>query len=188
MKKIRIILIVLAALFATGCAEENKPTNIIRDDVLVSSFYYMGCSDDFDSTGTIWLGKNQSVSGTYPNVIIHNLSCNSDTRITIDFYDNGFNGHYKFFLINEQNPSYSNIIYSGTTASYRFSFNHDMLYERGTYFGIARVTALNLVTREYYYYDFDIRAFDNSINSKEEAAVSIYEVRTAPKLKVSSEK
>lgn len=46
-----------------------------------------------------------------------------------------------------------------------------MLYERGTYFGTARVTALNLETREYYYYDFDIRAFDNSVNSKEEAAV-----------------
>lgn len=171
MKKISVILIGLAALFITGCAEESTPKDITREDILVSSFKHMGCSDDFDSKGTIWLGKNQSVSDTYPNVIIHNLSCNSDTRVTVDFYDNGFKDHYKFFLINEQNPSYKNIIYRGTSSSYRFSFNHDMLYERGTYFGTARVTALNLETREYYYYDFDIRAFDNSVNSKEEAAV-----------------
>lgn len=180
MKKISVLLVGLAALFTAGCADEIMPKNITRDDVLVTSFGDMGCSNNFESTGTILLGKNQSVSGNYPNAIVYDFSCSSDTRIIIEFFDNGYSGHYKFFLINGQNPGYKNIIYRGTTSSYRFSFNHDMLYERGTYFGIAKVTAINLETREYYYYDFDIKAFD-SINSKEKAAVNKFEERIIPK-------
>lgn len=184
MRKISVLLIGLVALFATGCAEES--TTITSDDIPVSSFYNMGCNDNFDYT--IELGKNDSVSGTFPNMQIYDLSCSSDTSVTIEFYDDPIaDGHYKYFLVNGMNPSYSNIIYRGETGSYAFSFNRNIPYEYRTYYGIARVTALNLETREYYTHDFSIRAYENSINSKEEIAISKFEARKAPELPAKSE-
>lgn len=183
MRKISVLLIGLVALFATGCAEES--TTITSDDIPVSSFYNMGCNDNFDYT--IELGKNPSVSGTFPNAITYDLSCNSDTYVTIEFYDNGWDGHYRYFLVNGENPSYADTIYRGGTGTYIFQYNNNMPYERGTYYGLARVTAINLETREYYTHDYDIRAYENSINSKEEIAVSKFEARKAPELPAKSE-
>lgn len=184
MKKL-VLLIGLVSLFATGCADGD--TEITSDDILVSSFYSMGCSDNFDPSGRIWLGKNPSSYGSYPNASAYDLSCNSDTYVTVDFYDNGYEGHYKYFLVNGVNPTYSETIYRGGTGTYTFQFNNNLPYEYGTYYGIARVTALNLETREYYYYDFDIRGVENDINSKE-PAVSKFEARIAPKLSGNAEK
>lgn len=145
----------------------------------------MGCNDNFDYI--IELGKNPSVSGTYPNAITYDLSCNSDTYVTVEFYDNGWQGHYKYFLVNGANPSYSDTIYRNGTGTYIFQYNNSIVSDYGTYYGIARVTALNLETREYYTHDYDIRAYENDPYGKEKAALSNFEARVAPKLPAKSE-
>lgn len=181
MKKISVLLIGIAALFITGCAED---TSISSDDIYVSTFYSMGCNDNFLTP--IMLGKNPSVSGTYPNALVYDLSCNSDTYVTVEFFDFNNPGHYLYFLVNGENPSYSNTISMGGTHSYTFQFNTSLPYGYGNYDATVRITALNLETRKWTYRDYMIYAVENDINSKE-IAVSKFEGRVAPKLNVTAE-
>lgn len=179
MKKLSILFVSLFALLVSGCAEDD--TTITSSDIRVYSFASMGCNDNFYGTTSIELGKNPSVSGTYPNAAIYDLSCAYDTYVTVDFYDNGYSGHYKYFLVNGANPSYSDTIVRGGTGSYTFTFNTGIPSEYGSYYGLARVTALNLETREYYTYDYAISALENSPASKEVIAKSMFSARLAPK-------
>lgn len=63
-----VILMGLAALLATGCAEES--IDIARNDIYVTSFYNMGWSHTF---GNMNLGINNSVSGQYFNEIMDSV-------------------------------------------------------------------------------------------------------------------
>lgn len=188
MRKISILLIGLVALFATGCAEES--TDVKSDDIYVTSFYDMGCGDSF---GNINLGKNNSVTGQYPNEQMVQLRCNSDVSVRIDFYDEDpeyYPGHHRYFLVNNTPVTYSNIIYVDSTgeSSGVYTFTTDQSIEqRGTYYGKYTVTALNLETRKYTVQEYRITAFENSSWSKEEAAVSKFEARKAPELPAKSE-
>lgn len=179
MKKISVLLIGVVAFFITGCAED---TTISSDDIYVSSFYDMGCNDNFESL--IMLGKNPSVSGTYPNAIVYDLSCNSDTHVTVEIFDFNYAGHYAYFLVNGANPSYSNTISRGGTHSYTFQFNTNLPYEYGNYDALVRITALNLETRKWTYREPIIYGLENDINSRSVAAKSMFESRIAPKMSV----
>lgn len=191
MKKISILLLGVAALFATGCAEDTSitdDTTITSDDIYVSSFYDMGCSHTFANLN---LGKNNSVTGQYPNEIVAQLNCNSNVSVRIDFYDSmlDYPGHYRYFLVNNTPITYQDIIYTNSIgeSSGIYTFTTDQsIYEYGTYFGKYTVTALNLDTRKYTIQEYRISAFENSSWSKE-AALSNFEARVAPKLPAKSE-
>lgn len=187
MRKISVLLIGLVALFATGCAEES--TDIKSDDIYVTSFYDMGCGDSF---GNINLGKNNSVTGQYPNEQMVQLRCNSDVSVRIDFYDSMYDypGHYRYFLVNNTHTTYQDTIYTNSLgeSSGVYTFTTDpSISQYGTYYGKYTVTALNLETRKYTVQEYRITAFENSSWSKEEAAVSKFEARKAPELPAKSE-
>lgn len=188
MRKISILLIGLVALFATGCAEES--TDVKSDDIYVTSFYDMGCGDSF---GNINLGKNNSVTGQYPNEKMVQLRCNSDVSVRIDFYDEDpvyYPGHHRYFLVNNTHTTYQDTIYTNSfgESSGVYTFTTDPSIEKyGTYYGKYTVTALNLETRKYTVQEYRITAFENSSWSKEEAAVSKFEARKAPELPAKSE-
>lgn len=187
MRKISILLIGLVALFATGCAEES--TDVKSDDIYVTSFYDMGCGDSF---GNINLGKNNSVTGQYPNEQMVQLRCNSDVSVRIDFYDEDprlHPGHHRYFLVNNTPVTYYETIYVDSTgeSSGVYTFTTDPSIEQyGTYYGKYTVTALNLETRKYTVQEYRITAFENGPYSKE-AAVSKFEARKAPELPAKSE-
>lgn len=187
MRKISVLLISLIALFVTGCADEG--TEITSSDIYVSTFTDMGCSSTF---GNYELGKNNSVSGTYPNEAVAQLRCNSDVSAKIDFYDYDsvlYPGHYAYFLVNNTPRTYTDTIYMDLTGEssgiYTFT-TATSLDTYGSYYGKYTVTALNLETRRYTVQEYTIYAYENSIWSKE-AAVSKFEARTAPKLPVSAD-
>lgn len=188
MRKISVLLIGLVALFATGCAEES--TDVKSDDIYVTSFYDMGCSHTFSNFN---LGKNNSVTGQYPNEIMAQLNCNSDVSVRIDFYDEDpvyYPGHHRYFLVNNTHTTYQDTIYTNSfgESSGVYTFTTDQSIEqRGTYYGKYTVTALNLETRKYTVQEYRITAFENSSWSKEEAAVSKFEARKAPELPAKSE-
>lgn len=188
MRKISVLLIGLVALFATGCAEES--TDVKSDDIYVTSFYDMGCSHTFSNFN---LGKNNSVTGQYPNEIMAQLNCNSDVSVRIDFYDEDprhHPGHHRYFLVNNTPVTYYETIYVDSTgeSSGVYTFTTDPSIEQyGTYYGKYTVTALNLETRKYTVQEYRITAFENSSWSKEEAAVSKFEARKAPELPAKSE-
>lgn len=187
MRKISVLLIGLVALFATGCAEES--TDIKSDDIYVTSFNDMGCTNTFDNFN---LGKNNSVTGQYPNEIMAQLRCNSDVSVRIDFYDEDpvyYPGHHRYFLVNNTPVTYSETIYVDSTgeSSGVYTFTTDPSIEQyGTYYGKYIVTALNLETRKYTVQEYRITAFENGPYSKE-AAVSKFEARKAPELPAKSE-
>lgn len=174
MKKLSILFASLFTLLASGCAEDDK---------YVSSFEAMGCSSSFND---IVLGRNISISGTYPNEVVVQLNCNSDTRVTINFYDNNYPGHHRYFLVNNIPVTYSNIIYTDyagiSSGSYRFTT--DAVYDNipGDIYGIYEVEAYNLETGEYTVRQYLITAYENSILSKNQAAVSNLKARPAPLL------
>lgn len=174
MKKLSILFASLFTLLASGCAEDDK---------YVSSFEAMGCSSSF---GDIVLGRNISISGTYPNEVVVQLNCNSNTQVTINFYDNGYPGHYRYFLVNNTPVTYVNTIYrnySGT-ATGSYTFTTDPLYNStyDSFYGIYEVEAYNLETGEYTVRQYLITAYENSILSKNQAAVSNLKARPAPLL------
>lgn len=187
MKKISVLLISLIALFATGCADGG--TEVTSSDIYVSRFTDMGCSSTFTD---LELGKNSSITGTYPNELVAQLRCNSDVSVRIDFYDYDprlYPGHYAYFLVNNTPRTYSDTIYVDFTgeSSGTYTFTTDQsLYTDDSYYGKYIVTALNLETRRYTVQEYSIYAYENSIWSKE-AAVSKFEARTAPKLPVSAD-
>lgn len=187
MRKISVLLIGLVALFATGCAEES--TDIKSDDIYVTSFNDMGCTNTFDNFN---LGKNNSVTGQYHNEIMAQLRCNSDVSVRIDFYDEDpvyYPGHHRYFLVNNTPVTYSETIYVDSTgeSSGEYTFTTDPSIEQyGTYYGKYTVTALNLETRKYTVQEYRITAFENGPYSKE-AAVSKFEARKAPELPAKSE-
>ena len=87
MKKLYILFISAMVILSSGCAQEEQ----------VSTFYEMGCGSSFSD---IFLTKGTTVSNTYPLEVKMGLNCNDNVSITIKFYDNGYNGHYKYFLVN----------------------------------------------------------------------------------------
>lgn len=187
MKKISVLLISLIALFATGCADEG--TEVTSSDIYVSRFTDMGCSSTFTD---LELGKNSSITGTYPNELVAQLRCNSDVSVRIDFYDYdsvSYPGHYAYFLVNNTPVTYTDTIYTDLTgeSSGTYTFTTDSSLDTyGSYYGKYTVTALNLETRRYTVQEYSIYAYENSIWSKE-AAVSKFEARTAPKLPVNTD-
>ena len=149
----------------------------------------MGCSSTFASLD---LGKNVSISGTYPNEARTEVRCNSYVSVRIDFYDYysvSYPGHYAYFLVNNTPVSYTDTIYTDLTgeSSGTYTFTTDQSLDTyGSYYGKYTVTALNLETRRYTVQEYSIYAYENSIYSKE-AAVSKFAARTAPKLPVNTD-
>lgn len=178
MKKF-FLFFILSAVLVTGCSDD-KPSRVY-------SLYDVGCSHTFSN---LELGKNLSVSGTYPNEIAANLKCNSDVYVTIDFYDSSIPGHYRYFLVNGYDTTYSETLYkdyiTGTSSGY-FTFTTDSYLETsGAYYGLYRVTVQNLETGEYASEDFSIAAYDNGPYSKAEPAISKLDARFAPEIQVNT--
>lgn len=160
MRKLNVIFIILFALLMAGCAEEKR----------VDSFEAMGCSSSFRD---IYLSKDSSRVMIYPIEAVLEINCNSDTSVTIDFYDNNYPGHYKYFLVNGYSTTYSETIYRGYTGissdSYRFTTDTSLLQD-GAYYGIYEVRATNLENGKYTIKQYRIEAYDyHSINNKEPA-------------------
>lgn len=172
MKKIYILFMSAVIILLTGCATEEK----------VATFYEMGCGSSFSD---IFLTKGTTVSETYPLEIIMGLNCSDNSSVSIKFYDNGHNGHYKYFLVNGKANSYSENIYIDyegiASGSYVFTTD-DTLYTPGTYYGIYEVNAKNLDTLEYTIQKFRIEAYDYHLSGKNEPAVSSYKAKPVPKV------
>lgn len=172
MKKLYILFISAMVILVAGCAQEEQ----------VSTFYEMGCGSSFSD---IFLTKGTTVSNTYPLEVKMGLNCNDNVSVLIKFYDNGYNGHYKYFLVNGKANSYSDTIhtdYEGIgTGLYSFTTD-DNLYTPGTYYGIYEVNAKNLDTLEYTIQKFRIEAYDYHISSNKEPAVSSYKAKPVPKV------
>lgn len=177
MKKF-FLFFILSAVLVTGCSDD-KPSRVY-------SLYDVGCSHTFSN---LELGKNPSVSGIYENAIITQLNCNSDVYVTIDFYDSYYSGHYKYFLVNGYNPTYSETLYRDFlgVSSGAYTFTTDStIYEYGDYYGLYRVTVQNLETGEYASEDFSIAAYENGPYSKAEPAISKLDARFAPEIQVNT--
>lgn len=172
MKKLYILFMSAVIILLAGCAQEEQ----------VSTFYEMGCGSSFSD---IFLTKGTTVSNTYPLEVKMGLNCNDNVSITIKFYDNGYNGHYKYFLVNGKANSYSDTIYTDyegiSTGLYSFTTD-DTLYTPGTYYGIYEVKAKNLDTLEYTIQKFRIEAYDYHTSSSKEPAVSSYQAKPVPKV------
>lgn len=170
MRKLNVIFIILFALLMAGCAEEER----------VDSFEAMGCSSSF---GDIYLSKPSSQVMIYPIEAVLEINCNSDTSVTIDFYDNNYPGHYKYFLVNGYSTTYSETIYRGYTGissgSYRFTTDTSLLQD-GAYYGIYEVRATNLENGKYTIKQYRIEAYDVTTYGKMEPAVSNFKARPAP--------
>ena len=174
MKKFNLLLISAIILLLYGCAFEER----------VDTFYEMGCSSSFSD---IFLTKGTNVSTTYPLQVVLGLNCNEDVSVTIKFYDNGYPGHYKYFLVNGVSKNYTDTIYADYTGvssgSYTFTTD-DSIYQQGTYYGLYEVTAKNHETGDYTVQKYRIEAYDyHNINGKEPAE-SNFEANPAPKLDV----
>lgn len=141
----------------------------------------MGCTGSFDN---LELGKNNSVTGTYPNEIATQLNCNSNVIVTVNFYDNGYDGHYRYFLVNGYPETYSTtlLVDNTGTSSGVFTFSTDKSISiSGSYYGSYEVTALNLDTRRYTVQQYTIAAYENGPYSKI-PAVSTFKAKPTPKL------
>ena len=97
MKKFNLLFISAIILLLYGCAFEER----------VDTFYEMGCSSSFSD---IFLTKGTNVSTTYPLKVVMGINCNEDVAVTINFYDNGYPGHYRYFLVNGVSKSYKETI------------------------------------------------------------------------------
>lgn len=183
MKKLNVLLAGLFVLLTAGCAdwfEEDK--KVVVEDVYVTSLYDMGCSGNFNN---IQLGKNNSVSGTFPNEQAIELRCNADVYVTVNFYDYTYPGHYRYFTVNGYPETYSTTLYSnGIESSGIFTFSTDRsIQTSGSYYGKYEITALNLETRRYTVQQYLITAYENDPYGKEvPAAVSTFKAKPAPVL------
>lgn len=179
MKKF-LLFIVLSAVMITGCSDDRPDR--------VYSFYDVGCSHTFSN---LILGKNNSVSGTYENAILTQLNCNSDVHVRIDFYDSSIPGHYRYFLVNGYDTTYSETLYTNFLtgiSSGNFTFSTDSTIDTyGSYYGIYRVTVQNLETNEYASQDFSITAYENGPYSKTEPAISNFDARFAPVIEANAD-
>ena len=142
----------------------------------------MGCSSSFSD---IFLTKGTDVSTTYPLKVVMGINCNEDVAVTINFYDNGHPGHYRYFLVNGVSKSYKETIYTDYTGvssgSYTFTTD-DSICQQGTYYGLYEVTAKNLETGDYTVQEYRIEAYDyHNINGKEPAE-SNFDANPAQKL------
>lgn len=172
MKKIGLFFVSLFVLLASGCAGTDY----------VETFYDMGCSSSF---GDIVLSKGTDVSTTYPLEVVTQINCNADVSVTINFYDDYYPGHYKYFLVNGYSTYYGQTIYTETTdySNGRFIFTtDDSLYEQGSYYGIYEVTAVNLETDEYTIHQYKIQAHDEPTLGKIEPAAGNFKARPAPQI------
>lgn len=151
MKKFNLLFISAIILLLYGCAFEER----------VDTFYEMGCSSSFSD---IFLTKGTNVSTTYPLQVVLGLNCNEDVSVTIKFYDNGYPGHYKYFLVNGIDTVFKEVYY--TTDSLKFLFVVDPVYENlsGTFYGTYRVTAINQDSGLYTSFDYNITAYDGRQN------------------------
>lgn len=160
MRKFSLLYISLMILLLSGCAVDSR----------VNTFYEIGCSSSFSD---IFLTKGTNTSTTYPLKVIMGLNCNEDVSVTIKFYDNGYPGHYKYFLVDGVSGSYEDKIYttsSGISSGLYTFTTDDTLYTKGAYYGIYEVKAKNLETDDYTIQQYRIEAYDyHSINNKEPA-------------------
>lgn len=172
MKKFNLLLISVIILLLSGCAFEDE----------VGSFYDMGCSSSFSD---IFLTKGTNVSTTYPLKVVMGINCNEDVAVTINFYDNGYSGHYRYFLVNGVSKSYKETIYTDYTGVssgvYTFTTD-DYIYQKGTYYGLYEVTAKNLETGDYTVQQYRIEAYDYHLMNSKEPAESNFEANPAQKL------
>ena len=181
------LFIISIFLLTAGCADWfEKDKKVVIEDVYVPSLYDMGCSGFFSN---IELGKNNSVSGTFPNEKAIELRCNSDVYVTVDFYDFTHPGHYRYFTVNNTPVTYNTTLYSnGYESSGMFTFSTDRSIQTyGTYYGKYEIMALNLETRRYTVQQYLITAYENGPYSKEVPAVSTFKAKPAPVLDKNTE-
>lgn len=59
---------------------------------------FSSSSSSSSSFSDIFLTKSVDVSTIYLLQVVLGLNCNEDVSVSINFYDNGYEGHYKYFF------------------------------------------------------------------------------------------
>lgn len=168
-KLVLFLVVAVTGLLTFGCAEEEK-------EVYVPSFEAMGCSASFEDTN---LYINPSITGG-TNMAIYQMNCNSQTGVSVEFFDDITAGHRYNFLVNGQNEAY--VVGLNPYEPHEFAFTARDITGSYVYYGKYRVVALNMETNEYTYKDYYITARDNSIYGKKDAqsAPAKGELKTMP--------
>lgn len=168
-KLVLFLVVAVTGLLTFGCAEEEK-------EVYVPSFEAMGCSASFVDTN---LYINPSITGG-TNKAIYQMNCNSQTGVSVEFFDDITAGHRYNFLVNGQNEAY--VVGLNPYEPHEFAFTARDITGSTVYYGKYRVVALNMETNEYTYKDYYITARDNSIYGKKDAqsAPAKGELKTMP--------
>lgn len=168
-KLVLFLVVALTGLLTFGCAEEEK-------EVYVPSFEAMGCSASFADTD---LYINPSITGG-TNMAIYYMNCNSQTGVSVEFFDDTIGGHRYNFFVNGQNDAY--VVGLNPHEAHEFAFTARDITGSNIYRGKYRVVALNMETNEYTYKDYYITAIYNSIYSKKDiqAAPAKGELKTMP--------
>ena len=154
-KLVLFLTVALTGLLTFGCAEEEK-------EVYVPTFEAMGCSATFAYTN---LYINPSITGG-TNMAIYQMNCNSQTGVSVEFFDDTIGGHRYNFLVNGQNDAY--VVGLNPYEAHEFAFTARDITGSTVYYGKYRVVALNMETNEYTYKDYYITARDNSIIGKKD--------------------
>ena len=168
-KLVLFLVVAVTGLLTFGCAEEEK-------EVYVPSFEAMGCSASFVDTN---LYINPSITGG-TNMAIYQMKCNSQTGVSVEFFDDTIGGHRYNFLVNRQNDAY--VVGLNPYEAHEFAFTARDITGSYVYRGKYRVVALNMETNEYTYKDYYITARNNSIYGKKDiqAAPAKGELKTMP--------
>lgn len=168
-KLVLFLVVAVTGLLTFGCAEEEK-------EVYVPSFEAMGCSASFADTN---LYINPSITGG-TNMAIYQMNCNSQTGVSVEFFDDITSGHRYNFLVNGQNDAY--VVGLNPYEAHEFAFTARDITGSYVYYGKYRVVALNMETNEYTYKDYYITARNNSIYGKKDiqAAPAKGELKTMP--------
>lgn len=168
-KLVLFLVVAVTGLLTFGCAEEEK-------EEYVPSFEAMGCSASFVDTN---LYINPSNTGG-TNMAIYKMNCNSQTGVSVEFFDDTIGGHRYNFLVNGQNEAY--VVGLNPYEVHEFAFTARDITGSYFYRGKYRVVALNMETNEYTYKDYYITARNNSIYGKKDiqAAPAKGELKTMP--------
>ena len=168
-KLVLFLVVAVTGLLTFGCAEEEK-------EVYVPSFEAMGCSASFADTD---LYINPSITGG-TNMAIYQMNCNSQTGVSVEFFDDTIGGDREAFFVNGQNEAY--VVGLNPYEEHKFTFTAKDIRGAFMYCGKYRVVALNMETNEYTYKDYYITAKNNSIIGKKDiqAAPAKGELKTMP--------
>ena len=169
-KLVLFLVVAVTGLLTFGCAEEEK-------EVYVPSFEAMGCSATFADTN---LNINPDISGGSTHMAIYGMNCNSQTGVSVEFFDDTIGGDREAFFVNGQNEAY--VVGLNPYEEHKFTFTAKDIRGEFMYYGKYRVVALNMETNEYTYKDYYITAKNNSIYGKKDiqAAPAKGELKTMP--------